>query len=392
MIKNERRYCCESSLAAMLILGLLTVSCSSFKVAHPTRTDDFGSPEYVDIANHNYYHESPEVPLRQIDHYKLTAAPIKDVFVIGNAVVMVTKNGRAYGEIISGKKIRGKLKFDNNSEAFATLYKDRYLLLALKLARNSLLCYDLIEGKYKWKTNAGLQGAAPVAADSTVYVISRFKHASRYSLATGKRIWKKKTDEFAHTTACIANDLLVFGTDAGTVKTLYRKDGEPAWERQLKGPFYATPIFDGKTVFVFSVDESITALHPETGDVIWEKMIKGGVWETPALKGDQLIVATSSGKIYSLNTADGAIQWENTISTPVGTSPVIASDQIFIGGDDRMFYAMDLNSGDITWQTELKGRVRTNPRIAGNYVIVGSENKDVYVFEHEPETESERSQ
>ncbi|MCA9734757.1 MAG: PQQ-binding-like beta-propeller repeat protein [Deferribacteres bacterium] len=367
----------------IFVSSLMAFSCSSFKVAQPSRTTDFGSPEYLDIPHFNYFHESPQVPFKLVDHYGLTAAPIKDVFVLGNAVVMVTKNGRVYGEIINGKKIRGKLKLENNSEAYATLYQDRYLILTLKLAQKTLMCYDLIKGKYRWKTNAGLQGAPPLVADSSIYVVSRFKHASRYSLETGKRIWKQKTDEFSHTTPCVASDMVVFGTDAGKVKALRRDDGQFVWETELPGPVYATPIYDGEMIYISSVDALVAALNPVTGEIIWKQKVDGGIWETPALKDKSLVVGTSSGKIYSFNTENGSIQWENVFSTPVGTSPIIASEYVFIGNDDKLLYALDLGSGDVVWKTELKGRVRTNPVIDGNYLIVGSEDKDVYVFEQE---------
>lgn len=375
----------ERYLAAVLFLSFFLTGCSSFKVAKPTPTDDFGSPEYLDISNHNFFHEGPELPLQEIDRISLTAAPIENIFAIGESVVMVTKNGRVYANRINGKKIRGKLKLENNSEGFATLHNDRYLIFALKLAQKTLQCYDLIRGKYLWKVNAGLQGGAPLVADSSVYVISRFKHASRYSLASGRRLWKKRTDSFAHTTPGIVNDLVVFGTDEGKVKALFRKNGEAAWETELKGPIYNAPIFDGRTIYISSVGNTVTALNPENGTIEWSRMIDGGSWRTPALKDTTLIVTSSNGKIYALNTRDGAELWIHSIAAPIGTSPVIVDDLIYFGGADNFIYAVTLADGNPVWQAELRGRVRTNPVVSGDYLLVGSENKYVYVFEHAAE-------
>ncbi len=375
-------------IVPLIALSVLIVGCVSFKVVKPKPDDDFGSPEYLDIPNFNYYHKGPDLPLRLVDRFSLTSAPIENVFSLGDAVVMVTKNGRVYGSLIKGKKIRGKLKLENNSEGFATLYNDRYLIIALKLAKKTLLCYDLIRGKYLWKVNAGLQGAKPLVADSTVYVVSRFKHTSRYSLANGRRLWRKRIGSFAHSTAAIVDNLLVFGTDAGQILALTRRTGETAWKTGLKGPIYTAPVFDGKLVFITSVANELTALNPENGKILWQKKVQGGIWKTPALKNETLIVATSSGLIYSVKTADGSINWQFSIKTPVGTSPIIVGDRVYLGGADRNLYALDLYSGDVVWQTELRGRVRTDPTVNGDYLLVGSENKYIYVFEHE----SERSQ
>lgn len=373
------------SIILIIVFGIFTIGCTSFKISKPEPNDDFGSPEYLDISNFNYYHRGPELPLRQVDRFSLTAAPIENVFGIGDAVVMVTKNGRVYGSMINGKKIRGKLKLENNSDGFATLYKNRYLIIALKLANKSLLCYDLQRGRYLWKVNAGLQGAKPLVADSTIYTISRFKHVSRYSLASGRRLWRKRTGSFAHTTGAIVDNLLVFGTDEGKVLALTRRTGEKIWETNLKGPIYSAPVFDGTNIYITSVAGEITALAPENGAVVWQKNITGGIWKTPALKGQTLVVPTADGTLYSIRTIDGATLWQYAIHTPVGTSPIIIDDLIYFGGTDRNLYALNLADGSVAWQVELKGRVRTDPAVSGDYLLVGSENKYVYVFAHDAE-------
>jgi outer membrane protein assembly factor BamB len=162
----------------------------------------------------------------------------------------------------------------------------------------------------------------------------------QYAQVTSK--WTYASNANVISTPAVANNLVIFGNQHGTVVALNVKDGKKKWS-------YATG---------------------------------GAIFSSPAAKGQQVVLGSGDGYVYCLNVITGKLQWKVKTDAAVLGSPVIAGDTVFIGGSDHRFRALDLRSGKEWWQfAGLQGAVVSTPLVYQNKLIVGAWDKHLYAID-----------
>ena len=376
---------------AALTLMLLS-SCATVRVQLPEeggRAGWFlpgGSLQHENVAEKGL---KPPLQLRRV--LKLNAAPAAHLAYLDSVLFIPTRHGRIYAFHMGRQKMIGKVKLPDNAEGQIAIHPQGYLIITLKLGHETLQCYDLRLGGFRWKKRVGLVFSSPVPADSSIYVVSKFRHADRYDLRTGRRIWQFSFTGQSYTTPALSSNLLIFATDKGRVFALKRSNGEKVWEAALPAPVLATPVISDtlRRVFVASLDGTLMALDLNDGTEKWRYKAKGSVRHAPAVTATRLVLSDGSGRLVALDAHTGEVLWEQNHKTPFGTSPLIAGGFIYLGGLDRVLRIFDLDSGEQLWEMELKGRIRTTPMVVHDYLVVGSEDKYIYFFAEIAEAPSE---
>ena len=188
---------------------------------------------------------------------------------------------------------------------------------------------------------------------------------------------------------------------AGNTDTLYKinpQTGKIVMRMYVAGasPFSikATPIADGKLIYLATTNDSVYALDTGTAVVSWRVGIDGtSIESSPVLLGDQLYVATLGGTIVAL---------DKTTGYPVGTSgpvwsytapgtgksffssPAINDSLLFIGCTDSAVYCLNLKKampytpGSLNWIFKTKGTVLSSPLAIAGRCIFGC--SDYYVY------------
>lgn len=323
---------------------------------------------------------APLPPLELVETISLPAAPLRKLQPFGDYLLIGTQVGRIIAYHIEQGRLRGRIKLPDNIMGRLAVHHSGILVIGLEIGHETLLAYNLGKGEFRWKRRAGLLGGYPVIADSSIYIVARFKHADRYLLRDGRRLWRFDFDSQAHTTPALSEKSIIFGTDSGQVFALLRASGEKIWQQEVGGAVFASPVVAGDRVYIGAVDSTLRAFDLHTGTPIWQRRVSGRIRYTPALAGNMLVAGTGDGSVYGLDAATGKVHWRSAATSGISTSPLIVADVVYVGSLDRHLYAFDLRDGASIWQVELHGRVRTDPLVVGDALLVGSEDKYVYIF------------
>lgn len=165
----------------------------------------------------------------------------------------------------------------------------------------------------KWSVRVGAGYASPVLTERLVLVAAEPNWLLAVERATGKIAWKKRTDPTDPT------DLPDAKSRAAAAKYSAPKDGA--------GLAAATPVTDGRTVFVVFANGIVRALDP-AGNAKWSAHIDAepntgyGRSASPVLAGERLLVHLTH--LHAFDPANGRLLWVNTNAASLYGTPVIA--------------------------------------------------------------------
>ncbi|MFQ5631697.1 MAG: PQQ-binding-like beta-propeller repeat protein, partial [bacterium] len=281
-------------------------SCTSFRLQLPEKSSLPGWHSVGgDPKQNNFREEGPLPPLELIDTISMTAAPVQNLIAIDSTILISTKNGRIFSYRLNRGRGKGKLKLPEKIVGTIGLHESGLLIIGMAIGRETLFCYDLRNGELKWKQRAGLLFGEPVVADSSVYLVARFKHVDRYSIRNGKRLWRFDLESQAHTAPGLSRKYIVFGTDKGDIYALAKKSGAKIWQQKAGAAIFASPVIDDKRVYIGAQDSTVRAFRLNSGAPIWTFKAKARIRRTPALSGNILVVATGDGTVYGLDSENG---------------------------------------------------------------------------------------
>lgn len=327
----------------------------------------------------------PQPPLQILRTIKMNAAPGARLAVLDSMLFIPAMNGRVLAYNLRSHHVEGTIKLPDNAQGQIAVHPEGYLLAALRLGHETLLCYDLRRGGYLWKIRAGLVWSTPVPADSSVYVASKFNHGDRYNLRDGKRRWRVTLPGQAYAAPAVTDDRVIFVTDNGQTVAVQRHSGAELWRhaRTSRKAIVAPPVAISRSglVYVTSLDSTLTALNLQDGSVRWQFRTGGSLWHAPAVSGPRVVVADGSGTLTCLDAELGTVYWQAQHETPFGTTPLIVGSIVYLGALDQHLHAYRLDDGVLQWSFELRGRVRTDPIVFGEWLITGSEDRFVYLLE-----------
>jgi outer membrane protein assembly factor BamB len=135
----------------------------------------------------------------------------------------------------------------------------------------------------------------------------------------------------------ISPELVVFGVDAQTGKTVWKRDvmNEHAG-RNIGWRSAASAVVDGELVFVAGggSGQSLLALNKKTGAVVWKALDEKMTHATPVVAtilGRRQVIFFMESGLVSVATADGKLLWRFPFRYNVSTaaSPVVSDDIVF---------------------------------------------------------------
>ncbi len=201
--------------------------------------------------------------------------------------------------------------------------------------------------------------------------------------------------------------------EAAVVKALDRATGKVLWEKRWASgadvPFFAaangdwvrsTPAYDGKTLFLGDMRETVVALDGATGEEKWRleapQRFKAAVPDfgfasSPLVDGDHLYVQAANS-LLKLDKNTGAVLWRALASdagmTESGafSSPVIATlagrRQLVVLTRTRLV-GVDLGKGDELWSRDVphfRGMHILTPVVVGDTVFTSPYRQGSYLF------------
>jgi outer membrane protein assembly factor BamB len=279
--------------------------------------------------------------------------------------------------------------------------------------------------KLVWTYDAGeaVESSAAIVS-GTVYVGSQAAELLAIELATGKLLWKYKTDQpIGESSPAVSDGVVYVGDLGGTLHAVDARKGTQRWTFKTGSEIKSSPVVTGGQVLVGSYDEHLYALNAETGALVWKFRTNGPVHSTaavsegltyvsgcdevfrairisdgeelydlasgaytgasPALEGGWAFYGTFNNEVLGVDLAARRIVWRYRHPQrefPFYSSAAVADGRVVVGGRDKMVHAIDAKTGKGLWTFMTRARVDSSPAIAGGRVYVGSSDGRFYVL------------
>jgi len=244
--------------------------------------------------------------------------------------------------------------------------------------------------------------------------------------ATGKEVWKFKTEASIEATPLVLNDTVFIGSSDANFYALEAATGKLKWKYEtgdkiLGGANFAkNPNGEGTWLLVGSYDSSLHCVDAVTGKAVWTHSTDNYINGTPALlPSGEIVFGGCDSFIHVLQLADGKelrqIESEAYIASSVAvidgigyvgnygnivisfdpkkggvgwkyrdrnfpyySSAALTADRVIIGGRDKRLHAIDRATGQGVWTFQSRGQVDSSPVICGDAIVVGSEDGRLY--------------
>ena len=164
--------------------------------------------------------------------------------------------------------------------------------------------------------------------------------------------WSLRVKGAVTSEAAVANGVLVFGTDEGTVHALDWQTRQPRWQVATKDAVDACPAITADRVLVGSNDGVFRALDLTTGRELWqlkgqEKFPTGGTLvSSPDTNEPWILVNGYDGVSHCLRTNDGSEVWRHESGDFINGSPaVLDGGLVAFGGCDAVIHVIHLKDG-----------------------------------------------
>lgn len=210
----------------------------------------------------------------------------------------------------------------------------------------------------------------PLIDADRAYTIDTSGLLRSIDLATGRRLWKFKT-ELEPITGLGGNAQMLIATSRNGEVVAYREDKDRVqelWRVRLGGEIRSTPLLDGEQLFVRSVDGRLYSLSAADGSQQWQVSRRVPALSLtgnsePLVTGDMVVAGFDDGKLSAYDRASGKTRWETTISLPRGRTEVerlVDLDARFVERDGVIYVvsfqgslaAVQALSGDILWSRQ----------------------------------------
>jgi len=159
---------------------------------------------------------------------------------------------------------------------------------------------------------------------------------------TGEEQWRVDVSSDVIPSPVLQHERAFFVT-AGGVSAVdidsMAKQAKPKWTSSRLRPGAASPIVNGKDVYIIERAGVLNCGDVATGKIRWELRLKGDFWATPAIAGDLMYALSQDGlaQVIRLGPERGEVVAENQIGETLQASPAIAGDSIIVRSDQHLW-------------------------------------------------------
>jgi outer membrane protein assembly factor BamB len=230
------------------------------------------------------------------------------------------------------------------------------------------------EARVVWRESVGkgdLYVLTPAVVGSTVYAAG--KNGSLIRVDDGKLTWKIDTEQQLSGGVGANSAMVVVGSPKGELLAFASADGKLLWKANATSEILSPPVVGNGIVVVRSGDNRLAAYDSGTGNRKWiyqrpTPALSLRVTASPVLDGKYVFVGFPGGKLIALSVDNGAAVWEGTVALPKGateldrvaditSSPIIAERMICAVAFQGRVACFDLGNGNLLWAREMSSSV-----------------------------------
>ncbi len=305
--------------------------------------------------------------------------------VIDSTVLVTNLRGEMYGINLSTGKRLGWVTLGDAIQGSPVL-DGNIAYIATTNTRESLIAYDLLQGKAIWKKEFGDIEASLLLYRDKLYFGNTGGVFFCVDRITGEMEWKHRLAENTkrkgiRSTATVLDSVIMFGAEDGSVYALDAVNGSERWSYDTGSPIFSSLSVNAGIVYAGNMAGNLYALNATTGTLRWKFNAGSSVYATPSLTHDLLIIGTTAGKLFGMNVNDGTQMWVTDLNGVINSSAVITGPIAYVGTLKKELLAINIEDGSIVWRQTLQGRVKTSPAIAYGKLIVATDDKTILAFE-----------
>jgi eukaryotic-like serine/threonine-protein kinase len=189
-------------------------------------------------------------------------------------------------------------------------------------------------------------------------------------------VWAVQTGDEVRGSAVFDGRSFFIGSYDQSVYSLSPVDGSVRWRFRTGRGVVSRPAVNERAVFFGSEDHTVYAVGVDSGVVIWMP-----IRSSPTLAGDRLFIGSDDGTIYCLAAGDGKSIWKHRAWGPVRSSAVVQDAIVIIGSDDGYLHALRASDGRLLWRASCGGPIHSTPCLSGDLVYVTSRTGQVNAFQ-----------
>lgn len=242
---------------------------------------------------------------------------------------------------------------------------------------------DPANGTEKWRFAEATDAfvASPLVLESGIYAPSSDNFLYALGLP-GSLEWKYETEEDQWSTPVSDGETIFLPSMDHRIHALQVETGSLLWQSEpLGGSIAGKPALSPQGVlYVGTIAEEMLAIDSQNGRVLWRVPAEGWIWSGPRLDGERLYYGDMDGFMYAVDPADGRVIWRVQPDTGadraiIGT-PLVIGDILYFGAASGTLYAVNKSDGSPRWNKVFGGKLHFGPVAAGDRILVAPTRGD----------------
>ena len=330
-------------------------------------------------------------------------APLRSTAVCDNNTVFF---GSSKGIFYALDKNSGGIKWQFNS-GFAINSSPALYNGNVFFSNNKQTLYALNEanGKVNWKLDFDTSldydwgfdyfYSSPTIIDNKILIGIKDGFVYNIDAATGKIIWKFKTEGIVRSTSASKNNVVFFGDTEGILYAVDFNTGKELWRFKTIGnglknedfgfdrrAIISSPTIAGDKIIFGCRDGFFYAVNEKTGKELWHVDHEvSWVISSIAVKDSIAVTGTSDGRfVQAVNINNGSEIWKFKTVSIVWSSPLIYNNQVYIGSQEGVLYCLDLLTGKKITSFQASGKIFTSPVISDSLLFFGTDKGHFYAL------------
>ncbi|HXX63531.1 MAG TPA: PQQ-binding-like beta-propeller repeat protein, partial [Bacteroidota bacterium] len=216
--------------------------------------------------------------------------------------------GKQIGSISLGDAIQGSPVINGN-----------LAFVALANSRESLVAFDFVEGKVRWKKSYGDLEVTPLLLGRRLYFGNTAGVFFCAEGVTGDQKWRYEipdntTRKGIRSSAAACDSLsVVFGAEDGHLYCLDPATGALRWKHDTGAPVTASPLIIHGLVCAGNLGGRFVALDLSSGNLRWHAELGAYVYANAVPADGLVIVGDASGQLTAMHAEDGTRAWTSNL-------------------------------------------------------------------------------
>jgi outer membrane protein assembly factor BamB len=375
-----------STIAAVLI-ALSATGCGGVRIAEALHVNPTFLPAVQRLDNLALLPPPPVAPpLTLIWQQDVSAGiggeapvPIDSMLLIGNQrgelLAIHLRDGQRIGSVGLGEAIHA-------SPAVAS----GIAYISISGSRESLVAYDVLNGRTLWKQRYGDLQVKPLLLDGRLYFGNTAGIFYCVDAASGDSVWRFQLPlntrlKGIRSSAAGDSTSVVFGGEDAAVYALDPSTGMQKWRCVLDGPIQTPVVIHGSEAFTATLRGTVYAIDRFAGTVKWSARTDAPVYARVMPSDSMIFVGATSGGVYAFAANDGRLIWKHIAAGPVSAAVAVSGSYVYFGTLKKEILALNRQDGTAVWRTTVAGRIKTAPVVTGGMIVFTTDEPSVMAFQ-----------